>query len=127
MANRVYIRKIDSHCVEKEISFTAEVHKKVFLDEMEFDIIGKRTGKPGTVKVGMAKDRRFNGDLKAVIRAELDRALIDGDILIIRSMGKKQYSVEMITEEDPEYIVFDEMCGDDRHTLMLASKNNNSN
>lgn len=129
MANRVYIRKIDSHCVEKEISLTTEVHNKVFLLEEEFDIVGKRTGTQGKVTMGgKPGDRRFNGDMKAVIRAELgDRSLTDGDILIIRSMGKKLYSVEMITDDDPEYVVFDEMCGDDRHTLMVASKNSNSN
>ncbi len=128
MANRVYIRKIDSHCVDKEISLTAEVHKKVFLDEITFDIVGKRTGKSGKVTIGMATDRRFNGDMKPVMRAELgEKSLSEGDILIVRSMGKKLYSVEMITEDDPEYILFDEMCGDDRHTLMLASKNANSN
>ena len=121
MANRVYIRKIDSHCVDKEISFTADVHKKVFLDETAFDIIGK-------VTVGMATDRRFNGDMKAVIRAELgEHPLTDGDILIVRSNGKKLYSVEMITDDDPEYVLFDEMCGDDRHTLMIESKNANTN
>lgn len=128
MANRVYIRKIDSHCVDKEISLTADVHKKVFLDETAFDIIGKRTGTQGKVTVGMVTDRRFNGDMKAVIRAELgERPLTDGDILIVRSNGKKLYSVEMITDDDPEYVLFDEMCGDDRHTLMIASKNANSN
>ena len=129
MANRVYIRKIDSHCVDKEISLTTEVHNKVFLLEEEFDIVGKRTGVQGKVTMGgKPGDRRFNGDMKAVIRAELgDRPLTDGDILIIRSTGKKLYSVEMITDDDPEYVVFDEMCGDDRHTLMVASKNSNSN
>ena len=129
MANRVYIRKIDSHCVDKEISLITEVHNKVFLLEEEFDIVGKRTGVQGKVTMGgKPGDRRFNGDMKAVIRAELgDRPLTDGDILIIRSTGKKLYSVEMITDDDPEYVVFDEMCGDDRHTLMVASKNSNSN
>ncbi len=127
MANRVYIRRIDSHCVNKEISFTEEIHKNVFLGEMEFDIVGKRTGKPGKVTVGTARDKRFNGDLKAVIRAELNsRPLTNGDILIIRSIGKKRYSIEMITDDDPEYVVFDEMCGKDRHTLIFASKNANS-
>lgn len=128
MANRVYIRKIDSHCVDKEISLTTEVHNKVFLLEEEFDIVGKRSGVQGRVTMGgKPGDRRFNGDMKTVIRAELgDKPLTDGNILIIRSNGKKLYSVEMITDDDPEYVVFDEMCGDDRHTIMVASKNSNS-
>lgn len=124
MATRIYIRKIDEHCVNKEISFTAEVHKKVFLDKLAFDIIGKRSEVKGKVKVGMATDRRFNGDIKSVIRAELEnRPLTKGDILVIRSEAKDLYSVEMFTEDDPEYVIFDEMCGDDRHTIIAASKN----
>jgi len=124
MATRIYIRKIDEHSVSKEISFTAEVHKKVFLDQVAFDIVGKRSSVTGKVTVGMATDRRFNGDIKNVIRAELgeDRPLTSGDILVVRSEAKNLYSVEMITEDDPEYVVFDEMCGDDRHTIIAASK-----
>jgi len=123
MANRIYIRKIDDHCVNKEISFTAEVHKKVFLDQTEFDIVGKRSGVTGKVTVGMATDRRFNGDIKNVIKAELgSRPLTSGDILIMRTEGKNLYSVEMFSDTDPEYVIFDEMCGDDRHTIIAASK-----
>ena len=123
MANRIYVRKMDEQCISHQIGMTIDVHNKVFLGKPRFQIVGKRSGKIGDVQILTKTDRRFGGDIKNVIKAEIeDGDIVATDIVIFKALGTDLYSVEVVREDDPEYIVFDDMCGEDKHTIITASK-----
>lgn len=93
---KVYIRKVDYQCINKQISILSDVAKN-FFDNVEnataLDFVGATSKQKGKVTVLYATDARLGGDIKQIINAEGGMEIDD---LITIWKGKGNYILQII-------------------------------
>lgn len=93
---KVYIRKVDYQCINKQISILSDVAKN-FFDNVEnataLDFVGATSKQKGKVTVLYATDARLGGDIKQIINAEGGMGIDD---LITIWKGKGNYILQII-------------------------------
>lgn len=93
---KVYIRKVDYQCINKQISILSDVAKN-FFDNVEnataLDFVGATSKQKGKVTVLYATDARLGGDIKQIISAEGGMGIDD---LITIWKGKGNYILQII-------------------------------
>ena len=81
---KIYIRKIDKQCIDKQISYTKEILAD-FLDNQQnhstITCIGKKSKDKIQVTLLLATDPRFDNNMQKVLRSEGN--LEDGDFMIM--------------------------------------------
>ena len=121
---KIYIRKIDDQCINKQISYTKEVLCD-FLDNRgekdEIKCIGKKSGKEYRVSLLLATDPRFDNAIKNLLVEEGD-GLSSGDLMVMYKK-KQYYLVEVVKPTDSNYNdllnLFD---SGDRHVLLYDNE-----
>ena len=93
---KVYIRKVDYQCINKQISILSDVAKN-FFDNVEnataLDFVGATSKQKGKVTILYATDARLGGDIKQIISAEGGMGIDD---LITIWKGKGNYILQII-------------------------------
>lgn len=115
---KIYIRKIDKQCVEKQISYTKEILRD-FLDNQTdhstIICIGKNSGKKASVSLLLATDPRFDNSMQKILKTEGDLSI--GDLMVMYK-SKSQYIVELIKPTDNRYNSFSGLFDNERHVLI---------
>ena len=119
---KIYIRKIDEQCLNKQISYTKEILND-FLDgrgeKDEIRCIGKKHGNEYRVSLLLSTDPRFDNEIKNILKDEGDGSISVGDLMVM-SKKKSYYIVSVVKKEDEQYqqllSLFDE---GDRHVLVF--------
>lgn len=122
---KIYIRKIDEQCINKQISYTKEILND-FLDSRgekeEIRCIGKKYGKEHRVALLLSTDPRFDNEIKTVLKEEGDGSLKVGDLMVMYKK-KNYYLVANIKQNDADYekllSLFDE---NERHLLIFDNQ-----
>lgn len=120
----IYLRKVFSHDINKQISITKEVVTDFFNSspsvESSFTLSGKNSKFKGEITILVATDPRFGGDIKKIINAEGD--MEENDILLFIK-NKTSYQLEIIKNNDSRYQTFISMMDIERHLLMSFDDN----
>ena len=117
---KVYIRKIDKQCIEKQMSYTKEILREFLGDLSDHGKIvceGKTTKEKVTVTLLLATDPRFDNNIQRLLKMEGDLAI--GDLMVMYKVGSK-YIVELIKPSDARHASYSELFGSDRHVLLEA-------
>ena len=121
---RLYIRKIDKQCIDKQISYTKYILSEFLDNKDDQDSIiceGKNSHYIEKVKILLATDPRFYNNIKSVLSHE--GKLEVGDIMVMYKK-KSKYLVELVKNTDTKYasliLLFDE---NDRHLLINVDDN----
>lgn len=124
---KIYIRKIDKQCIEKQISYTKEILRD-FLDNQAdhstITCVGKESGEQIAVALLLATDPRFDNSMQRVLRAEGDLAI--GDLMVMYKLRSK-YLVELIKPSDKRYTTFLNLFENDRHVLLNTDNTEDDN
>lgn len=126
---KVYVRKIDNQCVEKQISVLKSIVNDFFGNNLiieendsvpggkviKFVAVDLETRKEGYVRILPQTDPRFSSsDIKSILSKNYDV----GDILVFYETNRK-YELELIKPIDLKYKAIAELCErDERHTLL---------
>jgi len=103
---KIYLRKIDEQCINKQISYPNDILKEFLDGRGEKDTIlceGKTSHHIETVALLLSTDPRFDNGIKRVLAAEGDFKV--GDIMVMYKL-KSKYQVELIKETNPKYHAF---------------------
>ncbi len=115
---KIYLRKIDDQCVDKQISYPKDILKEFLDGKGNNDTIyceGKNSHHVENVKLLLATDPRFDNGIKRILSTEGKYA--SGDIMVMYKL-KTKYLVELVKESDPRYSSFmDLFAENDRHLL----------
>ncbi|EAI4441009.1 AAA family ATPase [Campylobacter lari] len=113
---KIYLRKVDKQCIEKQISIKQYILHGFFGSAKDQEIIsmkGTLSNESSEVKILTSTDPRLGGDIKKIINAEVAEIvqtepsyqLSINDILLFAYIGSKKYMLEIITKNDARYQV----------------------
>ena len=115
---RIYIRKIDTQSINKQMSYTEEIHRN-FLDDLPNNATiiceGKNSKKRETVIIQLATDARFSRSIQKVLSAEGELAV--GDLMVMYKFSSK-YVLELLKPSDERHAVYSELFNGGRHLLL---------
>ncbi|GHQ15643.1 hypothetical protein VN0283_01830 [Helicobacter pylori] len=134
---KVYLRKVDNQCINKQISITKGVLEHFFdnaSNQDEVDMRGILSDYNDKVSILLATDPRFGGGIYRLIRAEeykikenrLDYKLKDGDILLFTYISPKKYTLEIILPTDTRYNVLNGLISNSKHLLVFSENETKS-
>ena len=121
-SNKVYIRKIDKQSLNKQMSFTHEVHDE-FLDSLPDQTVITCEGKTSHIKtnviIQLATDPRFSTSMKTALSTE-GTPQVD-DLMLMFKVKQTEYIVQLVKPTDPIYsFCFDLIRQAEKHALVLA-------
>lgn len=115
---RIYIRKIDTQSINKQMSYTEEIHKN-FLDDLPNNATifceGKNSKKQETVIIQLATDARFSRSIQKVLSAEGELAV--GDLMVMYKLSSK-YVLELLKPSDDRHAMYSDLFNGGRHLLL---------
>ncbi|GAA7164763.1 hypothetical protein ID0405_05760 [Helicobacter pylori] len=128
---KVYLRKVDNQCINKQISITKGVLEYFFdnaSDQDEVDMRGILSNYNDKVSILLATDPRLGGGIKKIINAEVDKIkenrsgyeLKVDDILLFTYISPKKYTLEIILPTDTRYNVLNSLINSSRHLLVFS-------
>ncbi len=134
---KVYLRKIDNQCINKQISITRGVLEHFFdnaNNQDEVDMMGILSNYNDKVSILLATDPRLGGGIKKIINAEadkikenrLDYELKIDDILLFTYISYKKYTLEIILPTDTRYNVLNGLISNSKHLLVFSENETNS-
>lgn len=115
---KIYIRKIDKQCVEKQISYTKEILIDFFdnqADHSTITCIGKNSGQKVKVALLLATDPRFDNSMQRLLNYEGNLCIND---LMVMYKIRKEYIVELVKPTDNEYNSYLNLFNNERHLLI---------
>ena len=119
---KIYLRKIDEQCINKQISYPKDILKEFLDGRGEKDTIlciGKNSKHSENVALLLSTDPRFDNGIKRVLAAEGDYEA--GDIMVMYKL-KSHYQVELVKSTSPKYQAFVSLFSEnDRHLLANLS------
>ncbi len=127
---KVYLRKIDNQCINKQISITRGILEHFFdkaNNQDEVDMSGILSNYNDKVSILLATDPRFGGGIKKIISAEVDKIkenrsnyeLNVDDILLFTYISYKKYTLEIILPTDTRYNVLNGLINNSKHLLVF--------
>ncbi|GAA9183448.1 hypothetical protein HpHA191_02740 [Helicobacter pylori] len=133
---KVYLRKVDNQCINKQISITKGVLEHFFdnaSNQDEVDMKGILSNYKDKVSILLATDPRLGGGIKKIIRAEedkikenrLDYELKVDDILLFTYISSKEYTLEIIST-DTRYNVLNGLINNSKHLLVFSENETSS-
>ncbi|GAA9970134.1 hypothetical protein VN0935_08040 [Helicobacter pylori] len=133
---KVYLRKVDSQCINKQISITKDVLEHFFdnaNNQNEVDMKGILSNYNDKVSILLATDPRLGGGIKRIISAEEDKIketrsgyeLKVDDILLFTYISPKKYTLEIILPTDTRYNVLNDLISN-RHLLVFSENETRS-
>ncbi|MFT2764975.1 McrB family protein [Helicobacter pylori] len=134
---KVYLRKVDNQCINKQISITKGVLEHFFdnaNNQDEVDMRGILSDYNDKVSTLLATDPRLGGGIYRVIRAEEDKIkenrsgyeLKADDILLFTYMSPKEYTLEIILPTDTRYNVLNGLISNSKHLLVFSENETSS-
>ncbi|GAA9004380.1 hypothetical protein Taiwan19_00560 [Helicobacter pylori] len=134
---KVYLRKVDNQCINKQISITKGVLEHFFdnaSDQDEVDMRGVLSNYNDKVSILLATDPRLGGGIKRIINAEVDKIkenrsdyeLKVDDILLFTYISPKKYTLEIILPTDTRYNVLNSLINSSRHLLVFSENETSS-
>ncbi|AHZ28091.1 5-methylcytosine-specific restriction protein B [Helicobacter pylori] len=134
---KVYLRKIDNQCINKQISITRGVLEHFFdnaNNQDEVDMSGILSNCNDKVSILLATDPRLGGGIYRIIRAEeykiketrLDYELKSDDILFFTCKSDKKYTLEIILPTDTRYNVLNGLISNSKHLLVFSENETKS-
>ncbi|MCK0499032.1 McrB family protein [Helicobacter pylori] len=134
---KVYLRKVDNQCINKQISITKGVLEHFFdnaSDQDEVDMRGILSNYNDKVSILLATDPRLGGGIKKIINAEVDKIkenrlgyeLKVDDILLFTYISPKKYTLEIILPTDTRYNVLNSLINSSRHLLVFNENETSS-
>ncbi|WP_187947100.1 McrB family protein [Helicobacter pylori] len=128
---KVYLRKVDNQCINKQISITKGVLEHFFdnaNNQDEVDMKGILSDYNDKVSILLATDPRFGGGIKRIINAEADKIkenrsdyeLKVDDILLFTCISPKKYTLEIILPTDTRYNVLNGLISNSKHLLVFS-------
>ncbi|GAA9473917.1 hypothetical protein HpHA294_00490 [Helicobacter pylori] len=134
---KVYLRKVDSQCINKQISITKGVLEHFFdnaNNQDEVDMKGILSNYNDKVSILLATDPRLGGGIKRIISAEedkikenrLDYELKVDDILLFTYISPKKYTLEIILPTDTRYNVLNGLISNSKHLLVFSENETSS-
>ncbi|GAA9457497.1 hypothetical protein BTM443_01550 [Helicobacter pylori] len=133
---KVYLRKVDNQCINKQISITKGVLEHFFdnaNNQDEVDMKGILSNYKDKVSILLATDPRLGGGIKKIIRAEEDKIkenrsgyeLKIDDILLFTYISSKEYTLEIIST-DTRYNVLNGLINNSKHLLVFSENETSS-
>ncbi len=134
---KVYLRKVDNQCINKQISITKGVLGHFFdnaSDQDEVDMRGILSDYNDKVSILLATDPRLGGGIKRIISAEVDKIkekrsdyeLKIDDILLFTYKSSKEYTLEVILPTDTRYNVLNGLINNGKHLLVFSENETRS-
>ncbi|QEF41234.1 AAA family ATPase [Helicobacter pylori] len=134
---KVYLRKVDDQCINKQISITKGVLEHFFdnaNNQDEVDMKGILSDYNDKVSILLATDPRFGGGIKRIINAEADKIkesrsdykLKVDDILLFTYISPKKYTLEIILPTDTRYNVLNGLISNSKHLLVFSENETSS-
>ncbi len=134
---KVYLRKVDNQCINKQISITRGILEHFFdnaNNQDEVNIRGILSGYEDKVSILLATDPRLGGGIKRIINVEedkikenrLDYELKVDDILLFTYMSPKEYTLEIILPTDTRYNVLNGLISNSKHLLVFSENETKS-
>ncbi|GAA9880566.1 hypothetical protein VN0666_07740 [Helicobacter pylori] len=134
---KVYLRKVDNQCINKQISITKGVLEHFFdnaNNQDEVDMRGILSNYNDKVSTLLATDPRLGGGIKKIISAEEDKIkenrsgykLKADDILLFTYMSPKKYTLEIILPIDTRYNVLNGLISNSKHLLVFSENKTRS-
>ncbi|WP_120840154.1 McrB family protein [Helicobacter pylori] len=134
---KVYLRKVDNQCINKQISITKGVLGHFFdnaSDQDEVDMRGILSDYNDKVSILLATDPRLGGGIKRIISAEVgkikekrsDYELKIDDILLFTYKSSKEYTLEVILPTDTRYNVLNGLINNGKHLLVFSENETRS-
>ncbi|MGT0102005.1 McrB family protein [Helicobacter pylori] len=136
---KVYLRKVDNQCINKQISITKGVLEHFFdnaNNQDEVDMRGILSNYNDKVSILLATDPRLGGGIKRIISAEEDKIkenrsgyeLKADDILLFTyiSYSYKKYTLEIILPIDTRYNVLNGLISNSKHLLVFSENETRS-
>ncbi len=134
---KVYLRKVDNQCINKQISITKGVLEHFFdnaNNQDEVDMRGILSDYNDKVSTLLATDPRLGGGIKKIIRAEEDKIkenrsgyeLKADDILLFTYESPKEYTLEIILPTDTRYNVLNGLISNSKHLLVFSENETKS-
>ena len=113
---KIYIRKIFEHDIKKQISITKSIVSHFFENKDQFDIKGKTKGEIGVATILLSTDPRLGGDIKKIIKSEIEPNDLEIDDLLLISEKKDFFEIEVIRKNNVKYSTLIDLFNDDeRH------------
>ncbi|WP_187930146.1 McrB family protein [Helicobacter pylori] len=134
---KVYLRKIDNQCINKQISITRGILEHFFdkaNNQDEVDMSGILSNYNDKVSILLATDPRLGGGIKKIISAEVDKIkenrsnyeLNVDDILLFTYISYKKYTLEIILPTDTRYNVLNGLINSSKHLLVFSENETSS-
>ncbi|EJC39110.1 AAA domain family protein [Helicobacter pylori Hp P-28b] len=134
---KVYLRKIDNQCINKQISITRDILEHFFdnaNNQDEVDMRGILSNYNDKVSILLATDPRLGGGIKRIINAEADKIernrsdyeLKIDDILLFTYISSKKYTLEIILPTDTRYNVLNGLINNNKHLLVFSENETSS-
>ncbi len=134
---KVYLRKVDNQCINKQISITRGILEHFFdnaNNQDEVNIRGILSGYEDKVSILLATDPRLGGGIYRIIRAEEDKIkenrsdykLKIDDILLFTYISYKKYTLEIILPTDTRYNVLNGLISNSKHLLVFSENETSS-
>ncbi|GAA8558387.1 hypothetical protein HpBT283_03650 [Helicobacter pylori] len=134
---KVYLRKIDNQCINKQISITRDILEHFFdnaNNQDEVDMKGILSNYNDKVSILLATDPRLGGGIKKIINAEADKIketrsdyeLKSDDILLFTCISYKKYTLEIILPTDTRYNVLNGLISNSKHLLVFSENETSS-
>ncbi|WP_187908021.1 McrB family protein [Helicobacter pylori] len=134
---KVYLRKVDNQCINKQISITRGILEHFFdnaNNQDEVDMKGILSDYNDKVSILLATDPRLGGGIKRIISAEEDKIkenrsdyeLKIGDILLFTCISPKKYTLEIILPTDTRYNVLNVLISNSKHLLVFSENETSS-
>ncbi|GHR36688.1 McrB family protein [Helicobacter pylori] len=134
---KVYLRKVDNQCINKQISITRGVLEHFFdnaSNQDEVDMRGILSNYNDKVSILLATDPRLGGGIKKIISTEVDKIkenrsgyeLKIGDILLFTYISYKEYTLEIILPTDTRYNVLNGLISNSKHLLVFSENETSS-
>lgn len=115
---KIYIRKIDNQCIEKQMSYTKEILKEFLGGLNDHDTIlceGLKSKEKVNVTLLLATDPRFDNSIQKLLKKEGNLAV--GDLMVMYKASGK-YVVELVKPSDSRHAAYMQLFGNDRHVLL---------
>ncbi|WP_154479110.1 McrB family protein [Helicobacter pylori] len=134
---KVYLRKVDNQCINKQISITKGILEHFFdnaSNQDEVDMRGILSNYNDKVSILLATDPRLGGGIKRIISAEEDKIkenrsdyeLKVDDILLFTYISPKKYTLEIILPTDTRYNVLNGLISNSKHLLVFSENETSS-